>query len=919
MYSTLSPLLTGKIKPKHIIGFDVETHSDKNEFLMGTTYTESEQKTFYTREKMQEYLLSQPDNTYIVASNLQFDFSVLFYNSKYFFKFQQIINGSQLVSAIYETDNIQKKYVDIDGKQVLYGRKTIYFIDTYNYIQGSVAYYGKVLGIPKLEKPSTLSEIPQTPEEWKELETYCMRDSEITYKFTMFLQENYNIIGSNMKLTSSSTSMDLFKRKYLKRDIKSEEKKFSNVNKKIFSAYYGGRTEIFKRGYYKNMKYYDFNCFSEDTELLTTNGFKKYSEINENTVCYGMKNDRLRKQSVRKLFMYNIDDELIRLTNENTDMMVTKNHRVYYKDYIRSKQSKEKYKTWTEWKIKKAIDIPQTYIKFPNAKLYNGHYRPNIFILRLCAWYITEGSISKSGMIEISQSLTINEYKCKILERLLEDCNIKYRRTIRIQKGKKYLYIHFRKEYIEKYFTNISSLNSYNMRLINRFQDLSYDCKRIFFNELMLGDGSRQKGKTTYVSYSNELLDDIQILCTMIELKCSINYKNHVANIKIHRDGNSQIDKKEIIKYKGKVWCVNTPLQNVVVRRNGKIFISGNSLYPSCMLNEYPDPDTVKYVSFPTSKVFEYEGVSEVMLEIEEMDYPILPVMHKKLIFPTGKIRGTYTHLEIRKAIDEGYSVKKIFWSVYYKKTFFPFKAFVEDMYSKRMNYKEQKNPTELVFKLLMNSLYGKFAQKNMSEIKFIDYENLEEKERIFTEYPEHEGILYIRNQDNKGYLVKKNICQSSFVRPIFSVYTTAYGRVKLWDVLNKYDGAYCDTDSIVTKKEVNNSMKLGALKLETEIRKGIFVKPKCYTYTSKDGKEVTRLKGIPKADTKVFERILEHKSVEYMKFTKMKESIKRNFIPNQKILMSKKMGLEDDKRVWNMMFTPYFYDEYSRPYKVVM
>jgi len=602
-YGTLYPISeTSKIKPRKIIGFDLETHGDNNDFLMGTIYTNDKQLPFYNKEKMQEYLLSQENDTYIVASNLHFDFSVLFYNSEYFYQFQQIINGSQLVSAIYEGTAIQKKYVNVDGKEQLYKRRTIYFIDTYNYMQGSVEYYGKILGIQKLEKPKTLSEIPRTPEEWKELETYCMRDSEITYKFTMFLQENYNIIGTNMKLTASSTSMELFKRKYLHRNIHSEESHMMNINKKLFDSYYGGRTEIFKRGYYKNMKYYDFN-----------------------------------------------------------------------------------------------------------------------------------------------------------------------------------------------------------------------------------------------------------------------------------------------------------------------------SLYPSVMMNDYPDPDSAKYVTFPSKNIIEYEGISEVIMEVEEMNVPILPVMHHKLIFPIGRIRGTYTHLEIRKAIDEGYTLKKIMWTIYYRKVFKPFETFVNDMYSKRMEFKKQKNPTELVFKLLMNSLYGKFAQKNMSEIKFIDYNNLEEKERIFLEYPEHHGIKYTHNKDGKGYLVKKGICTSSFVRPIFSTYTTAYGRMKLWDVVNKYDGAYSDTDSIVTRKEVGNSLILGDLKLETTIRKGIFVKPKCYTFTDVDGEEVTRLKGVPRANINTFEKILEHKNVNYMKFTKMKESIKRGFNPNRKVMMSKKMNLEDDKRIWTMNFNPYFYDEFSKPHKVIM
>lgn len=598
-YKDLKPS-NAKIQVKKIIGFDIETYGDNNLFLLGTCYSTNEKFTFYEKSSMQKYLLMQDDKTYIVASNLQFDFNVLFHGSEYFYDFKPIINGSTMIAMIYEGEGVKQYYVNTEDKEILYRKKQIHFIDSYNYMQGSVEYYGKIIGVSKMEKPKNLGEIPSTQDDWNYLAEYCMRDSEVTCKFMMFLQENYNAIGTTMKLTSASTSMELFKRKYLSRTIKSEEQTINKANDKLFASYYGGRTEIFKRGYYKNMNYLDFN-----------------------------------------------------------------------------------------------------------------------------------------------------------------------------------------------------------------------------------------------------------------------------------------------------------------------------SLYPSCMMNEYPDPNSAKFVHYPSKEIIEYEGIANVRMEIEEMHIPILPVMEKKLLFPTGKIRGTYTHLEIRKAQQEGYVLKQIFWSIYYHKTFEPFKRFVEDMYSKRMEYKNEGNKAEMVFKLLMNSLYGKFAQKNMSEITFMDYSDDVKTKKTIEEFPEGDDISYTFGQDNKGYMIQKKICTSAFVRPIFAIYTTAYGRVKLWDVLNKYDGAYCDTDSIVTRKEVPTSMILGDLKLECKIKRGIFIKPKCYTYLDNNDKQVTKMKGVPRADESTFEKILARKNVEYMKFTKIKESIKGGILPNTKVMMRKFLNLEDNKRIWTQRFNPYEYDEFSEPYNV--
>lgn len=582
MYNQLKKL-HGKIKKKKIIAFDTETYGETNEFILGTIYTDNETKTFRNKEEMQTYLISQDTKVYIVASNLEFDFNVLFYNTKYYYKFKPIINGSTLIAEIYQK----------------YDEHKLYFIDSYNYFKSSVETYGKILGIQKITKPKFLGQYPKTEEEWKELETYCMRDSEITYKIVNLIQDGINVSGGQLKLTIASSSIDTYKRKYLSKTLNSEEQKFMNINEKLFKAYYGGRTEIFSRGYIKNYNYLDYN-----------------------------------------------------------------------------------------------------------------------------------------------------------------------------------------------------------------------------------------------------------------------------------------------------------------------------SMYPSVMLNEYPDVNTVKFVNQPDKLILEYEGVSSVLLECPYMHIPLLPVQSDKLIFPIGTIRGEYTHIELRKAEEQGYKIKKIYWSIYYTKTFYPFKEYILEMYHKRNELKKEGNSLQLVYKLLMNSLYGKFAQKNMTEIEFINLEDEEQKQEVLNKYPR--GEYYI-NKENKGYVIQKGICKSSFVRPIFSIYTTAMSRIKIQNDLIKYKGIYCDTDSIVTKKDIPDSNILGELKKELYIKRGIYVKPKMYSIVTSENEEVTRLKGIPKATINTFESILNGKNVQYMKFSHMKESHSKCISPNTKLIVSKKISLEDNKRIWNQKFNPYIFDDYSKPYIVKM
>jgi len=66
-----------------------------------------------------------------------------------------------------------------------------------------------------------------------------------------------------------------------------------------------------------------------------------------------------------------------------------------------------------------------------------------------------------------------------------------------------------------------------------------------------------------------------------------------------------------------------------------------------------------------------------------------------------------YSHIELRKFIQLGGIITKVFKSFYYLETCEPFKEYVDTLYKKRLEYQEDKSPQEIVPKLLMNSLYG--------------------------------------------------------------------------------------------------------------------------------------------------------------------------------------------------------------------
>jgi hypothetical protein len=228
-------------------------------------------------------------------------------------------------------------------------------------------------------------------------------------------------------------------------------------------------------------------------------------------------------------------------------------------------------------------------------------------------------------------------------------------------------------------------------------------------------------------------------------------------------------------------------------------------------------------------------------------------------------------------------------------------------MYSKRQEMKQQGSTMEKVAKLLMNSLYGKFGQKFTDRDNWIPLpETLEELDK----YDDFERFgNYIR--------VKTNMTKpASFCFPIWALYVTAYGRLKLYDILRVANPYYCDTDSIITKSEFQDSDQLGKLKREMIIDYGVIVKPKFYGFMA-NNKQYVKIKGLGvQLKYGEFEQFIQNPKKTYTKFMKFKESVRRGFTPNELQDITKNMSLEDDKRDWGQPFSFRELQE-SKPLKI--
>lgn len=320
-----------------------------------------------------------------------------------------------------------------------------------------------------------------------------------------------------------------------------------------------------------------------------------------------------------------------------------------------------------------------------------------------------------------------------------------------------------------------------------------------------------------------------------------------------------------------------------------------NSLYPYAMLkNYYPVEhgifiDVNKYLEDKEDIQIGFYEVDVVTPTLKKMPIPFLVHRDNKLgglLSPLGNFSGVYFSEELKYAVSLGYKIYLKRGYVFYKKAKI-FENYVNTIYNERIKHKSG-DPMNIICKLLLNSLYGKFGmaqQKTITEI--VNKEKLSEilvtKDKVNYHEINHGYLVKYSskiNEENLTNYYKHNLIDKSTYYNSYenqdrfdgisavqiAAAITAYSRIEMDKYIRKYTNKmpsnlyYTDTDSIVLYNKIDDSdlsdTEIGKLKLEAEIRDTYFLAPKVYSYkiyrvptngiNTKPGTEIRKIAGIP-------------------------------------------------------------------------
>jgi len=288
-----------------------------------------------------------------------------------------------------------------------------------------------------------------------------------------------------------------------------------------------------------------------------------------------------------------------------------------------------------------------------------------------------------------------------------------------------------------------------------------------------------------------------------------------------------------------------------------------NSLYPSVMLNEFPDSADLWFGEDDAAAAERLlRDFKAPLWGVVRVDVTIptgtllapLPVRRPRsgeVCFPVGPVSGWWTVHEVRNAMRMGASLDAFHEAFGSRTATACYADFVRTFYRLRKEELDKPEPDEgktLFYKLLMNNLYGQLGMRGEVTRSVTLKEDMVE--------PDEDGNLILTRPGipfGSKLLTDIAMPLPAHVNYLHAAYVTSYARLRLlrfMEMVGPGRLAYCDTDSMFfrwagDKPPFPLSTELGEMKLEDRPRVIQCRSPKMYRLTTGKGEVRTKAKGV--------------------------------------------------------------------------
>lgn len=346
-----------------------------------------------------------------------------------------------------------------------------------------------------------------------------------------------------------------------------------------------------------------YACVDAATECLTLEGWKRHDELREREMVasYSVETGRLRWAPLVAVSRYDVaGDPLVYVQAPSVDMALTPNHRVVY-------QRRRLAGGFGESRVKRADEIRKDDAIPTTAEWEEWGEDFDPIWAELLGWYVAEGYEMKNSMtVEISQSLDANAPKVERLRELLlaVEANFSEATGRRTWRGRDVVQTYFKvRGYVAARLRELAPGKQFDPSVLA----WSPRALRALMAGLIEGDGHTRKddGRMSFIQKNQRTADLVHAIAVRLGWSAKLSQKaggtwtlyltrHNRRSLRGTAGAGAVIERRP---YTGIVWCPTTADGAWVARRNGTVWITGNS-FPSeiprrCILAGSRPGDTV--------------------------------------------------------------------------------------------------------------------------------------------------------------------------------------------------------------------------------------------------------------------------------------------------------------------------------------
>jgi len=331
-----------------------------------------------------------------------------------------------------------------------------------------------------------------------------------------------------------------------------------------------------------------FQCLSEDTEILTQKGWKTYKEIRKGDIIktFNIEKGIIEDKKVQSVFKRKYKGMMYNLKNRIQDQLISPRHKVVRKKFNTNKYVLEP--------IEKILKLKSPFIIPVAANNSNKDINISDEQIKLMAWIIGEGSVERPNKnyrscyrISIYQSAIKNKKNYEEIKKLLKHFKLKYSEYTQKGMGNPVQRLRLNAESskkIHKWFENKKTVDFIPQILLNMSQRQS----RLFLETYMKAEGFEN---CKIVTSNIEILNGLQSIASNAGYGSTLHIRKPTIGTKpiyvlrLIKHNDTYINTVKKVNYSGIIWSPNTENGTVIARRNGKVFITGNTPFTNITLD----------------------------------------------------------------------------------------------------------------------------------------------------------------------------------------------------------------------------------------------------------------------------------------------------------------------------------------------